>query len=105
MTDAINIQNRPGSSVSTTSNKSKTSANNTQSSNTSASTASNSKPAAIIELSNSGLLDSIGEQIDKLPEVNEARVASIKQSLAQGEYQPDADVIARKFHEIEKLLP
>ncbi len=105
MTDAINIQNRSGSTVTTSNTKGKTTANTEQSANSSASIAGKSNPAAIIELSNSGLLDNIGEQIDKLPEVNEARVASVKQSLVQGEYQPDADVIARKFHEIEKLLP
>lgn len=64
-----------------------------------------SNPAAIVELSTTGLLQSIGEQIDKLPEVNEAKVASIKQSLAQGDYKTDADIIARKFTEIENLLP
>jgi flagellar biosynthesis anti-sigma factor FlgM len=40
-----------------------------------------------------------------LPEVNEARVDAVKQALTKGEYQPDAEVIARKYSEIEKLLP
>lgn len=103
MADTINIQNRSGTT--TTTNNAKATTNNGQSVNSSTSNADNTKPAAILELSNATVLESISEQIDKLPEVNEALVASIKQSLAQGEYQPDANVIARKFQEIEKLLP
>ena len=105
MTDTINIQNRSGSTTTPNNAKANATANNGQSASSSASNAGKTKPAAIIELSNAVVLESIGEQIDKLPEVNEARVASIKESLAQGEYQPDANVIARKFQEIEKLLP
>ena len=30
---------------------------------------------------------------------------AVKQALTKGEYQPDAEVIARKYAEIEKLLP
>ena len=103
MTDTINIQNRSGSTTTPNNAKANATANNGQSASSSASNADKTKPAAIIELSNAVVLESIGEQIDKLPEVNEARVASIKESLAQGEYQPDANVIARKFQEIEKL--
>lgn len=105
MTDAININNRPANTVTNGSARAKAGATAGQSTNNAASTGGKSNPAAIIELSNQGVLDSLGEQIDKLPEVNEARVASVKESLAQGEYQPDADVIARKFKEIEELLP
>lgn len=102
MTDTINIHNRSGT---TTPSNAKATANSGQSVKSSDSSADKNRPAAIVELSNAALLESISEQIDKLPEVNEARVASIKQSIAQGEYQADADVIARKFQEIEKLLP
>jgi flagellar biosynthesis anti-sigma factor FlgM len=45
------------------------------------------------------------EQIKNLPQVNEARVEAIKQAIGKGEYQTDAEVIARKYSEIEKLLP
>ena len=51
------------------------------------------------------LLEELSEQIKNLPEVNEARVDALKQALTKGEYQPDAEVIARKYSEIEKLLP
>ena len=103
MTDAININNRPSSTATTTNARAK--AGSGQSANSTSGSAGKSNPAAILELSNRGLLDSLHEQIDKLPEVNDARVASVKESLAQGEYHPDADVIAKKFQEIEKLLP
>lgn len=105
MTDAINIHNKPVTTVSSNNTNSKAGTNTGQSTNSASSSAGKSNPAAIIELSNPALLESIGERIDQLPEVNESRVASIKESLAQGEYQPDNDVIARKFQEIEKLLP
>ncbi len=60
---------------------------------------------ATVELSNATLLEELAEQIKNLPEVNEARVESVKQALGRGEYEPDAEVIARKYAEIEKLLP
>lgn len=105
MTDTINIHNRPRNTVATSDSPKNATDAGAQSTKSSGSQAGKSNPAAIIELSNPGLLENISDQIDKIPEVNEARVASVKQSLAQGEYQPDADVIARKFREIEKLLP
>ena len=109
MTDAINTNNRPRNAAVPTEARGSTQANNASAASNSAAATSakdnQSNPAAIVELSTSGLLQSIGEQIEKLPEVNEAKVASIKQSLAQGDYKADAEVIARKFSEIEKLLP
>lgn len=109
MTDAINTNNRPRNTAVPNEARGSTQANNASAASNSAATTSakdnQSNPAAIVELSTSGLLQSIGEQIEKLPEVNEAKVASIKQSLAQGDYKADAEVIARKFSEIEKLLP
>lgn len=105
MTDAINTHNRPRNTAVPTDTRANTAAAGKQSSAAPATSGSQSNPSAIVELSSSGLLQSIEEQINKQPEVNEARVASIKQSLAQGEYKADANVIARKFSEIEKLLP
>jgi negative regulator of flagellin synthesis FlgM len=69
--------------------------------------AASAKPddAGTVELSGAALLEELGEQIKNLPEVNEARVDAVKQALTKGEYQPDAEVIARKYSEIEKLLP
>ncbi len=106
MTDAINTHNRPRSTaVTNDAGKNGAAASNKQGNSTSQTSGNQSNPATIVELSNPNLLQNISDQIDKLPEVNEARVASIKQSLAQGEYKPDAEVIAKKFSEIEKLLP
>ncbi len=102
MTDAINIHNRPTNTATQADTRTSSSTSNKDSSATSS---SQSNPSTVVDLSNSELLKNIGEKIDKLPEVNEARVASIKQSLSQGEYKPDAEIIARKFSEIEKLLP
>ena len=107
MTDAINTNNRPRSTAvsNEASAKSGAAAGNKQGNAASQTQGNQSNPATIVELSNSNLLQNISDQIDKLPEINEAKVASVKQSLAQGEYKPDAEVIARKFSEIEKLLP
>lgn len=104
MTDAINT-NRPQNTAVPTDTRTNTATAGKQSSAAPTTSGSQSNPSAIVELSSSALLQNIEEQIDKQPEVNEARVASIKQSLAQGEYKADAEVIARKFSEIEKLLP
>lgn len=60
-----------------------------------------SSASAIVDLSSSKVL----EQMDKLPEVDSGRIERIKSALANGEYQPDPQVIARKFSEIENLLP
>ena len=107
MTDAINTQNRPGNTAVSNQTRAKGGSAASDASNTASQAQSGRQPSpsSIVELSTSSLLENIGEQIDKLPEVNEARVASIKQSLADGNYSPDAEVIARKFSEIEKLLP
>lgn len=50
-------------------------------------------------------MEALSEKINSLPIVNEARVEAVKQALVKGEYQPNAEVIARKYSEIEKLLP
>ena len=106
MNNTINTNNRPGNTAVPTEARAKSSPAMNNSPAAGAPESGNpSNPAAIVELSASGLLQSIGEQIEKLPEVNETRVASIKQSLTQGDYKADAEVIARKFSEIEKLLP
>jgi len=67
--------------------------------------AAKSGDASVVELSGAALLEELSEQIKNLPEVNEARVDALKQALSKGEYQPDAETIARKYSEIEKLLP
>ncbi len=63
------------------------------------------KPAAaasdVLKLSSERIM----EQMARLPEVDQSRVEAIKSALARGDYQPDPEVIARKFADIEKLLP
>ena len=105
MNNTINTNNRPGNTAVPTEARAKSSPAANNSTAATPESGNQSNPAAIVELSTSGLLQSIGEQIEKLPEVSEAKVASIKQSLTQGDYKADAEVIARKFSEIEKLLP
>lgn len=104
MTDPINTQNRPrNTGVSTDTKAGSTAKTNQQ---TQAKTgAGASGESSTVELSTTGLIEQLSEQIKNLPEVNEARVEAVKQALGKGEYKPDAEVIARKYTEIEKLLP
>ena len=95
MTDAINTNNQIKAPNQAPEQRAKSTAN-APSSSTSLSPAS-----AVVDLSSSKVL----EQMDKLPEVDSNRIESIKTALANGEYQPDPEVIARKFLEIEDLLP
>lgn len=95
MTDAINTNNR----IKAPDQQHDQSAKNTA--NAPSGTTSSSPASAVVDLSSSKVL----EQMGKLPEVDSARVESIKTALANGEYQPDPEVIARKFAEIESLLP
>jgi flagellar biosynthesis anti-sigma factor FlgM len=85
MSDAINTQNRLR--------------------NTGVSGDTKAGSTAKTKLSSTTLIEELSEQIKNLPEVNEARVEAIKQAIGKGEYQTDAEVIARKYSEIEKLLP
>ncbi len=104
MTDAITTQNRPrptGVSADTRASTAKTD----QSGARDKPAASNSDESSIVELSNASLAEALSKQVENLPEVNEARVGAVKQALGNGEYQPDAEVVARKYSEIEKLLP
>ena len=104
MTDAINTQNRIQTPAikSESQSKSGSSSGNVSAGNNSS---AGSGAAAIVELSNSNVLQDLNASIKQLPEVNSAKVESVKDALARGEYQPNAEVIAKKFSEIEKLLP
>ena len=103
MTDPINTQNRLRNGAINTQGKPGEAANtDRQGEDTRASARAES---AIVELSNPRLLEELGEQIRNLPEVNQARVEAVKTALGNGEYEPDVEVIARKYAEIEKLLP
>ena len=105
MTDPINTQNRPrqtGVSPDTKTGSTAKSGGGTAASSRSGTSQSN---ASTVELSNTAVLQELEEQINNLPEVNDVRIEAVKQALSNGEYEPDAEVIARKYIEIEKLLP
>jgi negative regulator of flagellin synthesis FlgM len=96
MTDAINSNNRIKAPNQPAQQSSQKSAGKAPQAAPGAAVAS-----AVVELSSERLLDQVGQ----LPEVDQSRVERIKTALANGEYQPDPQVIAQKFAEIEKLLP
>lgn len=103
MSDPINTNNRVrGTGVSADTRAD--SARQTGAAGTKPDTGS-ARDASTVELQNATLLQQLEDKIKELPQVNEARVAAVKQALSDGEYEPDAEVIARKFSEIEKLLP
>lgn len=104
MTDPINSQNRTRTTAVSPDNRAGAAAKSKQ--------ATSQQPAAgqreetdSVELSGATLIEELSEQVKSIPQVNEARVEAVKQALSNGEYQPDAEVIARKYSEIEKLLP
>lgn len=105
MTDPINTQNRLRSTGVSTDSRAGATAKSQSASAEEKSARGSSGDASTVELSSTALLEQLSEQIKNLPEVNEARVEAVKQALNNGEYQPDAEVIARKYAEIEKLLP
>ena len=94
MTDAINTNNR----IKTPSQPHEQRAKNTAGA-TSGSAASN-PASAVVDLSSSKVF----EQMEKVPEIDSSRIESIKAALANGEYKPNPEVIAKKFAEIENLL-
>ena len=95
MTDAINANNRIKTPNPATQQRTKSTPPATTGSSKS------SQASAVVELSSDQLLG----QIERAPEINSSRIESIKSALANGEYKPDPEVIARKFAEIENLLP
>ncbi len=106
MTDPINSQNRlRNTGVSSDTRTGGAAKSNTQGADNQASSSGAATRTDVVELSNATLLEALNEQIKNLPEVNSARVDAVKQALSNGEYQADAEVIARKYSEIEKLLP
>lgn len=95
MTDAINTNNRVKTPNAATDQRAKTPVKGT------ANTTDTQAASAIVELSS----DQVLKQMKNVPEVDSQRIESIKNALANGEYSPDPEVIARKFSEIENLLP
>jgi flagellar biosynthesis anti-sigma factor FlgM len=96
MTDAINTNNRIKSPNQATDQRAKNSTPAAPSKGASPGPAS-----AVVDLYSNRVM----AEIAQLPEVNNSRIESIKNALANGDYKPDPEVIARKFAEIEKLLP
>lgn len=105
MTDAINTQNRPRNTEVSADTKTGATAKTGPQTAQNKSKAATTGETSTVGLSSTGLIEQLSEQIKNLPEVNEARVEAVKQALGKGEYKPDAEVIARKYSEIEKLLP
>ena len=58
-----------------------------------------------LSLQSTSLAQQLSDKVKAVPEINQARVDAIKDALSRGEYKPDADQIAKKFIEIESLLP
>lgn len=54
--------------------------------------------------SQSDRLQAVSAAIDQAPDIDQDRVESIRQSIADGSYPLDADRIAEKFIELEGLL-
>jgi flagellar biosynthesis anti-sigma factor FlgM len=105
MTDAINTQNKLQPTTIKSESKPSAKADSGQATTGASNVPARSGAADIVELSSSNVLNDLNASIREQPEVNAAKVESIKLALVQGEYQPNAEVIAKKFSEIEKLLP
>lgn len=95
MTNAINTNNQVKTTNPPTDQRTKSPVEGASS------TSDRSPASAIVELSSEQVL----KKMKTLPEVDSQRIESIKSALANGEYNPDPEVIARKFSEIENLLP
>lgn len=95
MTDAINTNNRLKVSNQPVENKAKGPAEG------SSKNAVSAPASAVVELSS----DLVLKEMQNLPEMNSSKIESIKSAIANGEYKPDAEMIAKKFSEIEQLLP
>ena len=95
MTDAINTNNRVKVPAQAPENRGQKPAQGNQNS------AATNTASTVVELSSEQLL----AQVQQAPEVDASRIESIKTAISNGQYKPDAEVIAQKFMEIEKLLP
>ena len=88
MTDPINTQNRPrNTGVSTDTRAGATAKSNKQTAENTSATGTSAGESAIVELSNTTLLEELNELVKGLPQVNEARVEAVKQALSNGEYE------------------
>jgi len=68
-------------------------------------TASKSTPTDSVTLSEqSQQLNGLFQQIDSLPEVNQAKISAIKDAIAKGQYPLDPEKIAANLVKLEKSL-
>ncbi len=95
MTDAINSNNRVKVPAQAPENRGQKPTQGNQNA------APSNSASAVVELSSEQLL----AQMQQAPEVDANRIEAIKSAISSGQYKPDAEVIAQKFMEIEKLLP
>lgn len=102
MTDPVNTQIRSQTSNSASAQNNTNKANTEQSGRPNE---GNGSAAVIVELSSSALVKSLDAEIRNTPDIDQGKIDSIKLALQNGEYIPNADVIAEKFAEIESLLP
>lgn len=54
--------------------------------------------------SESSRLQAVRESIDSTPEVDQGRVAEVRERIANGEYPLDANRVAERFADFEQLL-
>ncbi len=101
MTNTINTNNQVRNG--TVSNSKPGTEGNAAGSNPATSPASNDSDQ--LSLQSTSMAQQLSDKVKSVPEVNQARVDAIKDALARGEYKPDAEQIAKKFIEIESLLP
>ncbi|MBL7005277.1 MAG: flagellar biosynthesis anti-sigma factor FlgM [Gammaproteobacteria bacterium] len=97
MTDAINTTQHLRSTPTATEAK----GNSAKSSEQQSPAASSS---TVVDIKSTKLAESLSAQVDKTLHIDTAKVESIKLALANGDYQPNPEMIAQKFIEIEKLL-
>lgn len=98
MTDAINNNSRIRTSTPAIDNK-----NQTASQPTAQQSAGNNS-STVVDIKSTKLLETMATEIEKVPDIDHAKVDSIKSAIANGDYQANPEVIAQKFIEIEKLL-
>lgn len=97
MTDAINSNNRIRNTPPSQDNKGQAPAAQGKAS-------SSPDSSTVVDIKSTKILESMAKEIDKIPDIDSAKVDSIKQAIANGDYQANPEVIAQKFIEIEKLL-
>ncbi len=99
MTDAINTQNRMRNTTPPMENKGQAAQQGSHSQTSPQTTSS-----TVVDIKSTQLLETMSAEMEKVPDMDMSKVDAIKQSITNGDYQPNAEVIAQKFTEIERLL-